>query len=74
MSVLDELYDQVRTNDEKIIRLQKKLWLFEWFLFFLMIYMTYIAYNLYHLNWDVVEMSHLSTTYSHPVILPWVIE
>ena len=70
MSVLDELYDPVRTNDEEITRLQKKLWLFEWFLFFLMIYMTYIAYSLYHLNWGVIELSHLSTTFPQPIIIP----
>jgi TRAP-type mannitol/chloroaromatic compound transport system permease small subunit len=70
MSVHDELYDQVRTDDEDIIRLQKKLWLFEWFLFFLMIYMCYIAYNLYQLSWDVIELSHQATTFPQPIIFP----
>jgi TRAP-type mannitol/chloroaromatic compound transport system permease small subunit len=70
MSALDELYDQVHTNDKEITRLQKKLWLFEWFLFFLMIYMCYIAYNMYHLNWDIIELSHLATVLPQPVIFP----
>jgi len=56
------LYDRMHDVDEDVLKLKRKLWLFEWFLFFLMIYMCYIAYNLYNLNWDVIEATHAVTS------------
>ena len=57
MSEFDDLCDEVQDNTKNLKIFNRKMWVFEWFLFFLMIYMCCIAYSLYTLRVDVIGMT-----------------